>query len=42
MENLVVRIFRILKDGKYHTSLELAYILNISDRTCRKYIKILS
>ena len=42
MENLVVRIFRILKDGKYHTSLELADILNISDRTCRKYIKILS
>ena len=42
MENLVVRIFRILKDGKYHTSLELANILNISDRTCRKYIKILS
>ncbi len=42
MENLVVRIFRILKDGKYHTSLELAGILNISDRTCRKYIKILS
>ena len=42
MENLVVRIFRILKDGKYHTSIELADILNISDRTCRKYIKILS
>ena len=42
MENVVVRIFRILKDGKYHTSLELAGILNISDRTCRKYIKILS
>ena len=42
MENLVIRIFRILKDGKYHTSLELADILNISDRTCRKYIKILS
>lgn len=42
MENVVVRIFRILKDGKYHTSLELADILNISDRTCRKYIKILS
>ena len=42
MENLVVIIFRILKDGKYHTSLELADILNISDRTCRKYIKILS
>ena len=42
MENLVIRIFRILKDGKYHTSLELSNILNISDRTCRKYIKILS
>ena len=42
MENLVIRIYRILKDGKYHTSLELANILNISDRTCRKYIKILS
>ena len=26
MENLVIRIFRILKDGKYHTSLEFVNV----------------
>ena len=26
MENLVVRIFRILKDGKYHTYLEFVNV----------------
>ena len=26
MENLVVRIFRILKDGKYHISLEFVNV----------------
>lgn len=42
MNNELIRIYKILKDEDYHTALEIAHTLNISDRTCRKYIKELN
>lgn len=42
MEKVLIEIYRILKDGRYHTSIEMAKYLNVSDRTCRKYVKELA
>ena len=39
MEKVLIEIYRILKDNQYHSSIEIAKFLNVSDRTCRKYIK---
>lgn len=39
MTEIISKIFKILKDKNYHTAKEIAKELNISDRTCRTYIK---
>ena len=39
MEKVLIEIYRILKDKQYHSSIEIAKFLNVSDRTCRKYIQ---
>ena len=36
--NVELQIYKILKDGNYHTSDEFAKILGISDKTVRKKI----
>ncbi|WP_067142508.1 BglG family transcription antiterminator [Oceanivirga salmonicida] len=39
---MIYKIYSILNDGTYHTAKEIAELLQISDRTSRKYIKELN
>lgn len=42
MDNKFKQIYKVLSDKKYHTAKKLARTINVSEKTCRTYIKIMN